>query len=495
MTHDNRAPRQPAHHQAAGQGPALSNAADDQAPGDRADLGPAPDGRPATTPVAAGRTPAAQQPAAEQPAAEPPAARPPGAQPPGAWPANERLADEPPAGREAAGEQRTSKQSAHAEPAGAQTEEEQAEEEQAEEEQAAAERAADEQAEDGPAAGRQVRVSSPAGVLAVVPHLLGFHPSRSVVVIGLSGASDQVAMAFRYDLPDPPDAELAADIAAHAAEVLSRQEVPAAIVIGYGPADLVIPVAGQVVGALVHAGVQLREILRAEGGRYWSATCKDPACCPAEGHSYDPCSHPAAAMLDAAGLSPQPDRAALARTLEPEPGMTRAIRQATSRALRRVDKVLAQAEMDGDAPAAVLAEVGRAAVCQAIHRYRDGGRITDRTMLAYLAVSVTDLRVRDDAWARMDLEHCRAHLLLWTDVVKGAAPEFVPAAASLLAFTAWQCGEGALANVAVDRALAADPAYSMALLLAQAVQSGLPPSSARLTMTPEEVAASYADAG
>lgn len=344
------------------------------------------------------------------------------------------------------------------------------------------------------AARRQVRVSSPAGVLAVVPHLLGFHPSRSLVVLGLSGASDQVAMAFRYDLPDPPDAELTADIAAHAAEVLAREEVPAAVVVGYGPAEPVAAVAGQVVGALVQAGVRMREILRAEGGRYWSATCQDPACCPAEGHSYDPCSHPAAAMLDAAGLSAQPDRAALARTLEPEPGMTRAIRQATSRALRRVDDVLSQAQSDGDAPAAALAEAGRAAVWQAIRRYREGGRITDRTRLAYLAVSVADLRVRDDAWARMDPEHRRAHLLLWTDVVKGAAPEFVPAAASLLAFTAWQCGEGALANVAVDRALAADPAYSMALLLAQAVQSGLPPSSARLGMTPEEVAASYADA-
>ena len=51
-------------------------------------------------------------------------------------------------------------------------------------------------------------------------------------------------------------------------------------------------------------------------------------------------------------------------------------------------------------------------------------------------------------------------------MVTGAAPEFVPAPASLLAFTAWQCGEGALANVAIERALGADPAYSMALLLA-----------------------------
>jgi hypothetical protein len=57
---------------------------------------------------------------------------------------------------------------------------------------------------------------------------------------------------------------------------------------------------------------------------------------------------------------------------------------------------------------------------------------------------------------------------------------------------AWQCGDGALANVALDRALADDPSYSMALLLRQVISAGAPPSLARLPMSPEEVAASYA---
>jgi len=340
-----------------------------------------------------------------------------------------------------------------------------------------------------------VRVSSPSGVLAVVPHLLGFHPSRSLVVLGVTGPADRVAMVFRYDLPDPPDAELAADIATHATEVLSRQEVPAAIVVGYGPAELVTPVVDQVAGSLLHAGLAIREALRAEGGRFWSALCPDPACCPPEGVSYDPCSHPASAVLNDAGLDAYPDRAALARTLEPPPGTARAIRQATTRALRRIDKLLAQAEQDGLRPASALGDAGCAAVRQAIGRYRTGREITDRGRLAFLAVCLADLRVRDDAWARMEPEHRRRHLRLWTDVVTAAAPEFVPAPASLLAFTAWQCGEGALANVAIERALGADPRYSMAQLLARAVQSGLPPSSARLPMTPEEVASSYEQGG
>ena len=59
---------------------------------------------------------------------------------------------------------------------------------------------------------------------------------------------------------------------------------------------------------------------------------------------------------------------------------------------------------------------------------------------------------------------------------------------------AWQAGDGALANVALDRALADDTRYSMALLLRQVITAGAPPSLARLPMTPEEVAASYDEA-
>ena len=79
-------------------------------------------------------------------------------------------------------------------------------------------------------------------------------------------------------------------------------------------------------------------------------------------------------------------------------------------------------------------------------------------------------------------------------MVRRAQPGHVAAPAALLAFVAWQSGDGALANVALDRALADDPRYSMALLLRQVITAGAPPSLARLPMTPEEVAASYDEA-
>jgi hypothetical protein len=92
----------------------------------------------------------------------------------------------------------------------------------------------------------------------------------------------------------------------------------------------------------------------------------------------------------------------------------------------------------------------------------------------------------------MDSAHRDAHRRLWTDLVRRAQPGYVAAPASLLAFTAWQGGDGALANIAIDRALADAPGYSMALLLQEALDAGMPPSAATLPMTPEQVADSYA---
>jgi hypothetical protein len=139
----------------------------------------------------------------------------------------------------------------------------------------------------------------------------------------------------------------------------------------------------------------------------------------------------------------------------------------------------------------MIAAEGLAAVGAMIARYRGGGRFTTDYEIARITVALRDLRVRDDAWARMDPAHADAHLRLWIDVLRRAQPGHVAAPAALLAFVAWQAGDGALANVALDRALADDPGYSMALLLRQVIGAGAPPALARLPMTPEEVAASY----
>ena len=125
-----------------------------------------------------------------------------------------------------------------------------------------------------------VRVGSPAGVLAVIPYLLGFVPEASLVVAGTGRRGGRIHFLMRYDLPDPPDAELAAGIGVHAMAGLEFNQLRVVLVAGYGPGHLVTPVADALRQAAGAAGVRLVDVLRVEGGRYWSYLCTDPACCP-----------------------------------------------------------------------------------------------------------------------------------------------------------------------------------------------------------------------
>jgi hypothetical protein len=367
----------------------------------------------------------------------------------------------------------------------------------------------DEQADPVP-----VRAGSPAELLAIIPHLLGFVPESSLVLIGTEPSRSHVRVTLRYDLPDPPDADVAADIAAHAVGVIGAQGLTTTLAVGYGPESLVDPVAGALRDAMRKAGIELREFLRAEAGRYWSYVCSDEACCPAAGVPYGASAESASAALTeiatAAGMeivaagtiAPTasqvlPDRAAVAARVAPLGGIAaESMRQATRRAERHVTRLLSKIRKSGRLGAIrhLIAAEGLAEVGAMITTYRAGGTFSTDYQIAWMTVALRDLRVRDDAWARMDPAHRDAHRRLWTDVTRRAQPGYVAAPAALLAFVAWQVGDGALANVALDRALADDSRYSMALLLRQVITAGAPPSMARLPMTPEEVAASYDDA-
>ena len=339
----------------------------------------------------------------------------------------------------------------------------------------------------------RVRIGSPTSLLAVIPGLLGFDPGHSFVVIGTEPGTAHVRITLRYDLPDPRHPRLAASIADHVVSLLTAQGVTTAVAAGYGTDAAVSPVAAALRERAATAGIAMTELLRADDGRYWSYICRDPECCPPEGTEFDVTDHPAARALRGAGGRVLADRDALSATVAATGGqqgteMRRATRQCLAQVVRCATR-LDRAGMHVAVPR-LTATLGQVAVLGAIERYRAGG-VVPAEHAAWLTVALGQVRVRDDAWARMDPVHQGAHLRLWTDLTRLARPGFVAAPASLLAFCAWQAGDGALANVALDRALADNAKYSMALLLREALDSGAPPSMARLPMTPEEVAAAY----
>jgi hypothetical protein len=320
-----------------------------------------------------------------------------------------------------------------------------------------------------------LRLRTPADLLAAVPYMLGFHPDDSVVVLGLRRGA--LVFELRGDLPSDGHVDEFAD---YYARLVHRQRVDAALLVGYGSKDAVTPAVTATAAALSRHGIVVPEMLRAHQGRYWSYLCTSPTCCPPEGTQYDVSSSPIAAQATVFGCEALPSRAELERRLAPLTGAARAAMHAATR--RAVAKLT---PLPGDP--AMLVPAGRDAVDAAVARHRAGGRLDDDE-LAWLSVVLGHEPVRDHAWSsvRGDLG---VHVSLWGDVLRRAEPELAAPAATLLGLAAWFAGEGAIASIALARALEADPKYVLAQLLDHALRHGLSPAeweaeceSARLRM-------------
>jgi hypothetical protein len=319
-----------------------------------------------------------------------------------------------------------------------------------------------------------LRLRSPADVVSAIPYLVGFHPADSVVVLGCGGTDGPYAI--RLDLT-AQDA-----LVEHVAGLVARRASADVIVAGYGPGHRVTPMVERVRDHLSGHGVRLREALRIEGGRFWSYLCSDPACCPAEGTHVDVRSSAVAAAATAGGMVALADRGELERMIEPTGG--ECMRQATDRAERR----FATWVDDGvETVPGRMAREGVPLVRIVIERARAGSGPPSDDEVAWLGVLMVSLRVRDEAWVRMDEADLGTHIRLWRDVLRRVAEPYAAGPASLLAFAAWRAGEGALANIALDRALSADPGYSMARLLHELFISGLPPWSVPMNITPDQL--------
>ncbi|MFI6594723.1 DUF4192 domain-containing protein [Nonomuraea sp. NPDC050536] len=321
----------------------------------------------------------------------------------------------------------------------------------------------------------RLTLASPADILAAVPYLVGFHPENSLILIGLvSGLAKVVA---RWGLPLPPSA------LGPLSALIEREAITQAIVVGYGRGDQVTPAIDELRLVAARCGVEIDEALRADGGRYWSYICTLAHCCPPEGTPYDISSSQVAAEATVRGLVALPDRRTLERTIAPASGPVRmAMRRATADAVADVRTRLAEAKDSNEFAAQFVAE-GLVRVRAAIATHVRGDRLDDAEA-ARLGLDLAVIRIRDEAWTLME----DAHAGLWKDLTRRLEPRFMPPVASLLAMASWRSGDAVLASIALERALAIDPGYSMANLLMHALQHLLSPTVLRGRMpTPAEL--------
>ncbi|MGH3857808.1 MAG: DUF4192 domain-containing protein [Pseudonocardiaceae bacterium] len=318
-----------------------------------------------------------------------------------------------------------------------------------------------------PAAGR-IRLSDPSELIAAVPHLLGFHPRDSVVLLALHGK--RLGLTLRADLVGDDQAPLLAEqMLAPIAQ--QRPTGVALVVIGGDRAPDGDPPHRAVVdalhGALSGAGlpvVHAAWTARTARGAPWR--CYDDPLCA--GEVADPATSPLAAATVAAGVV----------TFSSREEMVELVAEEDSAALRRRAALLAAA--DAEHPMSTRLVGQRLARLRELHRAAVAGdlALSDRTV-AEVASALCDHRVRDACLPWCSGPDAADAERLWLALVRATpAPERAEPAA-LLALTAYLRGDGALAGVALDTALRACPQHSLSGLLRTALEAGLPPELLR----------------
>lgn len=319
-------------------------------------------------------------------------------------------------------------------------------------------------------------VRTPSDLIAAVPYLLGYHPADSITMVGLTGS--RVEFCACYDLPPPGcDEDEARAAVAEIAETVSRQQAASVMIIGFGPPERVTPAVLRLAQALQTLHVLVNDAMRVTDGRWWSYFCDDPRCCSPDGTPCLPEDSVIAAEATFRGHVALPSRRELVAQVAPVEGAAReAMATATERARRRFTDLLADGLLTDDRDARrygrTIRRAGRTAVREAERRYRAGRTLTDDE-IAWLAALLVDQAVEDYALERVGPEEWR--IRLWTDVLRRVEPAYVAAPACLLSFTAWRSGRGALARVAVDRALREEPQHQLASLLHNLLGFGIGP--------------------
>ncbi|HZB18282.1 MAG TPA: DUF4192 domain-containing protein [Blastococcus sp.] len=327
-----------------------------------------------------------------------------------------------------------------------------------------------------------VRLSDPGELASAVPHLLGFRPAESVVLLSLVGErGSRLGLTVRADIP--PAEHGIATARQLAAKVLSdRPSGVVAVVVSEAPdgADG-LPHRGllrDVVVALAGHAVPMAEALLVRGGRWWSYDCPGRCCSPGAGTPLPGGVSELEVAAVASGVVVERDRDALAGRIA-RPGAQ--ARQAMAEACAQVAVACADGIVERGWD--VVAEESWTAVLGALARSRPGpptasAPLTDREV-ARLLWGLRDRAVRDRALELALGPDAVAAEQLWT-VCTGRAPVPLDAApATLLAVSAWLRGDGAMADVALSRALAGSPDYTLARLLAQALDACVRPAELR----------------
>jgi hypothetical protein len=305
-----------------------------------------------------------------------------------------------------------------------------------------------------------LKVNSPADLVTAVPYLLGFHPEESLVAIGLDGV--KVVVTARINLADLQLPEVLHNLF----DALQRGTATRTVIVVFTDTVVAAPVSRSITETVEAGGLELVDMLLVGRGRWRSLRCQDLACCPAEGTPVP--AQPTVIDMAAtrAGLSALPNRDALAAMFVPIPD-----RPNLGAELRHHQDEQRHAALTGETDSYDGSVVRALVTAQQAAQAR---RMPPDEQVARFALALQSYPVRDAMWLAID-DGLVPGAELWVNLARRLPSPYDAAPLFLAGWSAYREGNGALAGIAAELALASDPGYSAAGLLLAALRYGVDP--------------------
>ena len=303
-------------------------------------------------------------------------------------------------------------------------------------------------------------------LITAIPFLVGFHPTNSIVLVSVK--DDSIGLAMRIDVPAHIDSD-AIDLLAHH---FLREEAEAALLVAYMPderddGDSMLISLG---AGLIRNGIAVQESIVVQAGRYRSIICRDSECCPVIGKEMPAIeeSEIAAEHVVAGIPMPYANISDLIDTLAATP---------ESFNLQWSDEVNRFYISDDAEELSALRRDGVETMDLLLDEYRIGRGPSDKTLVARMIGRMSDVQVRDYALGVHSEDTYDLYFTMWRELLRLAPRGFVAPIACIVAAMAYESGDGALAQKALDRAIADDEHYPLAALLRRVFNAGWPPQS------------------
>jgi hypothetical protein len=311
----------------------------------------------------------------------------------------------------------------------------------------------------------------PGSLLAAVPHLLGFMPINSLVLVALDLEENQVVLAMRLDLTGFDDEQIIEQAMGGLLGAQSNVRIDSVLSVLYSEENFINY--RSLAARLINAQAQVcepQDPMWVSDGRYGSILCENQECCPPEGYELPVDTSIEKLKLISAGKSVLQSRKVIEDYFAPtqeNPKLTRALKK-----LRAAQHRSRKANWNESLYNRVI-----------VNLLDDGSELNELAQSEIILVTeIIDLRDKLISEVLGEIQIAQEPLtvlhLIKTrllPLIQSATDDQAKGALAVLAIWMWQLGEAVWAESALNRSLELDGSYRLSLLTMSALKSGLAP--------------------